>query len=782
MLLARAALFAAVVILDPVRGASNTEPANHLKRTEQYFFDAFGIEMGQPGMVTHATVQTRDGYLWVGTHDGLMRFDGVSFVNLSAVNAQVFTSHCIRSLFEDHQDNLWVGTDAGLIRYHAGTFTKIDLTDVSVTALAEDRSGVLWIGTAGKGLFSCQKDRFQRHEPAALPSVVRRLFIDSQDQVWVAFEKDKGVLCLGKDGSFCRYDLDTKSMGEVQAICELPRGTLWFGTLNRGLFRLKEGKFLSYGTNRGLAGTQVTDLLPSKDGGMWVAANTLQKIVDINNFTLITVPRVPTENVRRICEDREGNVWLCAQAEGLIRMRQMPYRVLTTDDGLPGNGVKTVAEDKKGNLWLAIQHKGLTKVAPDGTVSVYAEKAGLPGNDPSVAFPASDGTVWLGAGGKLCAWRENECRVFDQYSLLRTAYEDRNGVVWLAVDDIGLLKYQHGQFTPIELSPGHPIPRVSAFCEGSDGTLYIGTWCNGVLQLKDGLVSALDSNDGLPVDDVRAVYSDKDGVLWVGLKNRGLAVFQSGHWYNPDAVSHAVADNVSAIAEDDRGLLWLGTLAGVMCVPKKDMLAAEHGRGPVPKPHLEGLIDGFQSASVWSAGQPVVSKTSDDQLLFATRHGVVAIDPHRLASNEVIPPVHIEKVTADQKLINDVDGIHIPAGTREVLIEYTALSFVRPNAVLFKYKLEGYDKSWMEAGARRTALYAGLPPGKYLFKVIACNSDGLWNETGDQTKLIQKPHFYETWWFYSAVLIISFTAALGFHHWRTEILRRENEKLNRLVT
>jgi signal transduction histidine kinase/ligand-binding sensor domain-containing protein/DNA-binding response OmpR family regulator len=775
-------IIVAVIFLAPATRAAD-EPRVGNRDTQQYFFDTQGLELGLPGMVALTSLQTRDGYLWVGTQEGLRRFDGVRFVPFRASNTPGFLGHVVRCLYEDREGNLWIGTDAGALRYRDGVFTPVELPDVAVTSIAQDRAGRVWLGTSGRGLYWWESGRLKKFSrDAELPSAaIRCLFVDSADRLWAGFERGDGVVCITAGKVEHYADGDGRPMGDVLTMCELSSGTMWFGTLSRGLLRLENNKFSGYGPWRGLAAMQITDLQPAKDGGLWVAANKLQKITDLDRFVVETIERMPTENVRSICEDQEGNVWLCAQAEGLIRMRQLPYRSISTEDGLPGNGIKTVSEDKQGNLWFAVQRRGVVRLTPAGEVTTFAEKEGFPGNDPALAYAASDGGIWTGVAGNVCVWREDVCTVFSDMSLLRGAFEDSRGRLWLGTEEPGLLYYKDGQFHPVTQDSGQPIPYATSFCEDASGAIYVGTWRDGLFKIEDGRVTVHDQSNGLPVNDVRAVYVDKNGDIWVGLRNRGLAVFHDGRWLNPDALAEVVADNVSAIAEDDRGQLWLGTLAGVMWAPKAELLASAQGWQAPPKMRLLGIGVSSRTASVWSGSQPVVSKTRDGKLMFATRRGALAIDPAYLSFNGNPPPVHIEGIWADRRAVSGDKRGTVPAGTRELKIEYTANSFVQPNLVFFQYKLEGYDLDWIDAGTRRAAYYTHLPPGTYVFRVKACNDDGVWNEVGDEIQIVQSPRFYETWWFWGVVFLIGGASGIGFYRWRTARLRRENEKLNRLI-
>lgn len=757
----------------PAFSAAAPAPADASRPAAQYAFATFGMEAGLPGAAVTAALQTRDGYLWVATGGGLARFDGVRFVSFREANTPALPSNLINCLFEDRAGVLWIGTERGLVRCQNGVFTGVGPPGISVRAITQDDAGRIWFGAYAQGLFSWQDGQLQRYDraPGLASKSILSLCADAAGRLWIG-TGTAGVVCL-EHGRFQPF-ADNAALGErIEALCEQPRGVLWVGTHARGLFRLQAGSLARFDTRNGLARELVSGLRADPNGGVWIADGAWQKIADPAHPVIRTLSQVAGVNIVGLTEDREGSLWLCANEAGLIRAHPLPYRLISTASGLPGNRIKAVTEDAAGRIWLAVQNRGVAEVAPDGAVTVHPQPA-----DPALAYAAADGRLWLGGGAHgIELWRQGAvAQTFPELHSVRGIYEDRGGVMWLGQDQ-GLARFQNGRLTPAGALAGFAIPHATSFDEGPDGALFIGTWAAGLFELKDGKVTVFNHRNGLPTDEVRAVYADPDGRVWVGLRGRGLALRQDGRWLNPSPLIQAVADNVSAIAGDDRGRIWLGTPAGIMWAKKDELLAAM--RGARPDVSVLHLVGAFHATPVLSGAEPGVWQTRDGKLLFATQRGAVVIDPEHLPLNEVPPPVRIEQVALDQRDTGATDRLKIPPGTREVAIEYTALSFIEPRRVFFQYRLEGYDRGWVNAGARRTAFYANLPPGDYVFRVRACNNDGVWNDAGAELALIQEPHFYQTWWFYALVLAGLGALGLGGHRWRTAALRRENERLER---
>jgi signal transduction histidine kinase len=486
------------------------------------------------------------------------------------------------------------------------------------------------------------------------------------------------------------------------------------------------------------------------------------------------LPRLPVATARTALEDREGNLWVTAQFDGLVRARSTFYRVIATEDGLPGAVIKSVAQDAEGNHWVAIQSHGIARMTPEGEVAVWAREHGFPSRDPLSIYASTDGTIWSGYTAGLVAWREGRVELHPEYRSVRVIFEDREGTMWFGNDDALWKMSAGGAFQRVDLT-GSPT-MVHAITQGADGAIYVATSPGGLFQLKDGRSRPYANlSDGVATG-VRALYVDADGRIWVGVKGRGLGVLIGEEWLNPDAMADAVTDHVSAIIEDRHGQLWLGTPSGIMWGSKAQLLAAARGREP-PRLRLAGLEDGARSMPVSSHSQPTVWRSNTGTLLFATRRGVLEIDPDHVPSNPVSPVVHVEQVIVDGQPADVHRPVELSPQARQLAIEYTALSFVASARVGFRYRLEGYDRDWVDAGTRRVATYANLPSGHYVFRVIACNSDGQWNRVGDSIAIHQIPHFYETWWFAVLVCVAIVLAIFGAVRWSQRRLERELERM-----
>ena len=760
---------------------------------------SYDINAGLPHNNATPVLQTRDGYLWIGTLAGLARFDGVRFVTYRVGDTPGLADNLIRCLYEDDTGVLWVGTSRGMTRYRRGAFERIEFEglarseDPAVTSILQDRAGRLWVSTLGRWLWEYRDGRFSEHLDPLLSASkpfhdVRTLFLDSTGRMWV-WVRDVGMAYF-EGGVLRPFDGLGVLSGQGVPMAETPSGTLWFGT-EQGIFRLRDGQLRKYGGKQGLGNAAVRHLYADRNGQLWVSADKLYLLEGAEAESFKTVP-VPVEYARWVTQDHEGSYWLGTATEGLWQIRSSAFRMLLPQDSRLEGNIRAVAVARDGATWASLPNGGAARISPDGKLTVV-ETDGV----VSTLCPAADGSVWLGTTESLRVWREGRQQVYPQFKRVRALFQDRAGAIWIGTEaGVGVVRYLNGEFdesyqAAIRRVSTDPLVTTvaSAFAEDAEGVLYIGFAYRrtGVVKLKDHTVTISGESTVFATSTIYAIYPDREGNLWVGTRGRGLAVFSQGRWFSPDSFSAPFNDEIMAITEDDFGNLWLGTVKGILWAPKAELLAAARGERPNVALRQATSSEGIRTAMVGSGiygAFPAAWKTADGTILFATGRGVVVVEPKNISANTAampLVPMQIERVLRDEHVLDARDEIRLPAGTRTLAIEYTALSFVRPGQVLFRYRLEGYDTNWVEAGTRRTAFYTNLAPGKYNFRVIACNSDGVWNATGASLTVVQEPYFYQTAWFWIMGTIVLLLGVLAIYRRRTATLRRNNEELEHRI-
>jgi len=774
-LIAGGLLALGVALLCPPASAQSAQPNDAVSNLPSiaYNTSVIGIEAGLPNDVAQIVLQTRDGYIWIGTEGGLCRFDGARILTFRLSTTPALGNNLIRCLLEDRTGALWVGTQRGLCRYADGKFERIEGIDVPVTDLALDRRGRLWIATLGSGLLELENSRLiSQANQAGLSSnlLVVRLLHDSSDRIWIAF-RNRG-LAVYADGKFSPVPWADAVGGEIGRMAETADGSFWIGT-DRGAWRRRAGLLQHLGSQEGLPTDElVSGFFTDAQGRFWIAARRLYRAASpaANSFA-----EVPLEGVgfcRSIMQDREGSLWVGTSGTGVVRLRASAFRLVFPVTG----NLRSVAAKSGNSVWAAVGDRGVLAIGPEGLLP-DEPLSGAAYRDPNSLLVDSRGWLWCGTRGPLLSWDGRQTRTYP-LSDVRCMYQDRTGALWFGPRRHGLVRFRNGAFESLGGSIGGPAYTASAFAEDAAGTLYVG-FEEGLFTVRGQTIARLDPAGAVPDLEVLALHPGLGGEVWIGTKRHGLVLYEQGRWYNSSTLSESFRDLVSSVEEDDNGNLWLGTPLGIVWGQTSDFLAAEKGESPAGRFHFAGRNEGMAPSAVGSGAQPPACRTADGTFWFSTRLGVVAVHPPQIEANAAPPPVRIERVQVDGITIANTEPVVLPAGTRSVAIDYTALSFAQPEAVRFRYQLLGHDRDWIDAQNRRTAFFTDLKPGSYRFRVIACNNDGVWNLVGDTLDFTQRPWFYQTWWFYGAVALAALGSAHGVYRRHLAVLRRENERLER---
>jgi ligand-binding sensor domain-containing protein/signal transduction histidine kinase len=763
----------------------------------QYRFDTWTTENGLPQNSVHAIHQTRDGYLWLATFGGLVRFDGVSFTLFDGGGPNGPRSSRAHTLYEDRRGALWIGTEhGGVARYADGLFTSFTTRDGlpidGVSYIQGDRQGRLWLATS-EGLVRYQNGRFRTFTTRdGLPfNAISRIIEDRDGAIWFG---TRGGLIRYRDDAFTAITTaDGLPDTWVRTIRESTDGTLWVGTGFGGLARVRDGRVVAaYSMSDGLPSNKVNCLTIDRAGTLWVGTDKGLARFDGDSLSrTANVPSAPDaplfttytrrdglsdDNINTIFEDREGNLWIGTNTGGLNRLKPRKLIAFSREQGLPGDGVVPVTEDREGALWIGMTCGGLVRYR-DGTFTSYGIKEGLRNDCVWSLLADRQGNVWFGTwGGGLTRFRdgtftnwrkENSGLAGDAVLAL---YEDRAGVLWVGTGS-GLHRFENGMFTVYRVRDGLVADDVRFITEDRAGALWIGT-TGGVSRFTDGAFTSYTTAQGLAHNYVRAIHQTADGTMWFGTYGGGLDRFRDGRFTHYTARDGLFGNVVSRILEDDRGNFWMTGNKGIFRVARQDLEDfADRKRSAITSVPY-GVADGMVNSECNGGGQPAGWKRRDGTLWFPTARGVVRVDPAAVTSNAVPPPVAIERVLVDRTEMDPRGDIDIPSGRRDLEIHYTGLSYSAPEHVRFKYMLAGLDHGWTDAGTRRSVYYSHLPPGRYTFTVIAANGDGVWNTTGSHIQLRIVPAFYQTWWF--VVFAVVATATLGFavHDRRVQLLTR----------
>ena len=758
---------------------------------EPFLIDVWQGEDGLPQVSVLALHQDRDGYLWIGTEEGLARFDGVRFEVFDRNTTPEIASSHIGALAGDGEGGLWIGTRSGLNHYREGRFRHFmpegELAPEELRVLHADRSRQLWIGTH-RGLSRFRDGTFKTFGAGdSLPSeAVWAIYEDRGGRLWVGTD---GGLSRWQDGGFTHFDTgDGLHHNHVEAIFEDRSGRVWIGT-QQGLNSFDDDRLVAHALPGGVSRPWIWTFHEDRHGVVWIGTDDGLKRFDERGFSSFERNDIlPDPEIQSILEDHEGSLWIGTRHGGLARLRRVSVSSFGPPEGLVNPIAWAIYQGREGHVWIGT-NDGLTRLGADGLATSYTRREGLPDTDVRSLYEDRDGRLWIGAYSQgLFIFEDGRFRSLTQEHGLPSIgvlgiEEDADGALWLATDGAGVIRYERsGSFRIYTVDDGLGSNVVKGLYKDRKGEIWFGTE-SGLSRFEDGAWTTLTRADGLPDVRVRTLHEDEEGNLWIGMREGGLSLLRDG-----EITSFTVDDGLydfglHRIEGDDAGRLWMTSNKGLFHVDRRELLAFADGK--IDRFHSVTFDDndGLRTNEFNGGFQPAGCRTRDGRLWFPTIAGVAIVDPERRVLNSVAPPVHIETILVDRRpldLTAAVAATELSAGTREIEFHFTALSYLVPESVRFKHRLEGWDEDWVDAGLRRFVTYTNLDPKAYRFRVLASNNDGVWNETGATFEFRVRPAFYQTWWF----LLVGTLALAGLgrvlYRLRIHHLVRRNRKLEQI--
>ena len=711
----------------------------------QYRLNSWTVENGLPQNVIRGIAQTPDGYLWIATLDGVARFDGMRFTVFNKSNTPGIASNRFGSMVEGQNGDLWLITESGNItRYHRGSFRTYGpedgIPENSVRSVTRDATGNMWLlsedtimewNKEGGGLSDVTPDNLRTHyEP---------LYWDNAG-FWGL---NKSGLHILSEGRFATYALPAW----------LPATSVWDVAIDgSGMVWLEtdDGKQAVFPPGKQTAEPVDPAHPPATSfrdphGRIWRfhVGPRLTRFLDFESSG-----RPASILFKHFLADREGNVWIGTEGDGLYQLQEQSIEVKSKAQGLIDQDIYPVYQDHSGAIWLGAWSSGLSCFR-DGRFTNYTTAQGLPGRLVSALGEDRDGNLWVGTHGGLAIFRDGQFHkpavLLPEHVVAHAIFQDRGGTIWIGTTN-GLVTYREGPTRTLTVQDGLAGNDVRVIVESASGDLWIGGY-GGVTRLHDGQFTHWSERDGLPSNNVRAIYQDREGTIWIGTYDGGLGRFKEGKFSRYTERDGLFNNGVFQILEDSRGNLWMSSNRGIYRVSKQELNEFAEGKRAKITSVAYGKADGMLNVECNGGMWPAGIKAADGRLWFPTQDGVAVIDPQKVRTNPQPPPVVIEAALVDRVPVSLQGPLRIPPGKENLEIEYTALSFIHSEQIRFRYKLEGLDSDWVDAGSRRTAYYSHLPPGSYEFHVIAGNSDGVWNNEGQRLAITVDAPFYRTWWF-----------------------------------
>jgi ligand-binding sensor domain-containing protein/signal transduction histidine kinase len=739
-----------VLILVAFR-ASALDPASSFA---EYASTTWTHRDGLRSTFIRAIAQTSDGYIWLGTTDGLFRFDGVRFVQWRSKEPPPRGLGIVNALRAARDGSLLVGTDAGVIGRLRGERAVSIRVAAAVQSVLEDRDGTVWVAAENRLLHYPSDLLSSPPAEVFLPSTwLSGPLQDASGSIWVGTEEGierldqnrftemlPGRMWLSQDANGASWRTREDGVSEpigsqpnlpsasgnlnIRTILHDSRGTTWIGTVGAGLFvGAGDGKLEHWTQSDGLADDSVSSLF----------------------------------------EDREHNLWIGTR-NGLQRLHDSKIKTLTSRDGLTGDQVVALASAPNGNVWAATS-RGVTRV-DHGHRDLYWK-----GTKVTALAADRQSRLWAGITSgvvRLVNGQPESIPLSPELTHITAIAVDSHDDVWVCDAASGLFRWSNGRTDSFSREPLLERKSILSAAADSHGRVWFGLSTGGMVLFESGRFHAYSVQDGLPGSSVTSIAADDDGSVWVGTE-AGLSRFDGSKFVTWNTADGLPGDRVLWILSDQHRLLWVGYSFGIASIKRTALEAAARTREKQIEFDLFDSGDGLNGNSSRNGQSPAV-QSPDGAVWFQTSEGVGIIDPNRLSKNPVTPPVQIEGMTADGLPIDLTTAIRLQPRTRDVQFDYTALSFVEPRRVQFRYMLEGYDSGWHEAGTRREAFYTNLPPRRYRFHVLASNNDGIWNEAGAALQFDLLPAFYQTSWFEVLCVLMLLMLGLGAYHWRVLLL------------
>jgi PAS domain S-box-containing protein len=757
------------------------------KNIDQYGHDIWTSQNGLPGEAVYQILQTPDGYLWLRTSAGLVRFDGVRFVLVELAVANKRVNEPVKAICRSADGNLLIRTTSRTILYKDGVFSDYlppaPLPDGGIRTLFETREHEVFIG-ADDFIYIIRKGQIEMLRRGT--GWVNAFFEDASGLLWIGasaglYTYRNGVLSLPED---------LRASGASNVVAGDREHNVWVGTVSNGLYRMNQTKPGLAPVERDAIHSEVFAILQDHQDNLWLGTiSGLLRLTEGRVSSFNSLAGLTDSRVHSLFEDREGSIWV-GTSSGLDRFRDTKVTTITSQEGLPSDDIKSVVETRDGSLYVFCNAAGLGRIK-DGVVTAIPKQKGVPNFYGNAMFESRDGSLWLGLVGGLTRYENGKFTVYAGDERLSIPFisainEDEESLIVTTSQTIAL-RFKEGKVYPFTIrGQTTPLSKPGNYTfvieRDPSGTLWFGT-VQGLFKFAKG--EAPENARQTQIDfPVTTIFNDQRGSLWLGGRTPGLIRFRisDGRVTHYTKQAGLFDDYPTRILADDHNNLWISTSNGIYRASGKDLDAFADGRVSIVPTTVYGIDDGMKTSEASSpAAQPGGWRTHDGKLWFATRKGVVVIDPDHLVHNDLVPPVVIEDVAADNETLSARQDLQVAPGKDRIEIYYTSLSLRVPDRVRFKYKLEGYDRDWVDAGSRRVAYYTNLPPGRYRFRVIGSNDDGVWNDVGASTAIYLTPHFYQTTLFYGFCILVIIMCAIASQRLYTRGLRVRAQELSRVV-
>ncbi|QIL20620.1 ligand-binding sensor domain-containing diguanylate cyclase [Thermomonas sp. HDW16] len=761
------------------------------KPLSAYFRETWTTRQGLPHNQVNAIAQTPDGYLWFGTWEGLVRYNGLEFHSFDRSNTPALKDNGIRSVRASPDGAVVIGTSRGGVTVKRGDLwrtwmVKDGLAQEEIMDALLDRKGRLWVATESSGIDLVDGDKITHITSRdGLPSgVTYGLLLDRDDSVWVATARG---LVHFVDGRKVMYaHAAGLPNAPVFRIFQDPAGRIFVGT-ERGVYRREKDRFVQVSPL--LPDDGVPSLAQDAAGNLWVGTvnNGLLRLGKSGVEKFTSLRGLPNNRVAALLVDREGSLWGGTNA-GLLRLSDAPFSTYNGDQGLSDDYVRALAQSRDGSLWIGTS-RGLNRWRGNKLEASYTAADGLPSDSVLSLLEDRDGSLLVGSytagvlrlrDGKLVAQYDN-AHGMPGSNQVRALVQEPDGTLWIGTTR-GLVRMRAGKFEFFGVAKGLPREFIISLHLARDGSLWVGT-ANGAARIVGERVQALDMRGMNGAQDVFDFHEDADGTLWFAT-DRGLLRYRQGQLRALGLAKGLPIDTLFAVVDDGVGSFWLTSNRGVMRVSRSEAEAVIDGRKAKLELDRFGEADGLASNQCNGGSGPAALRDRNGRIWVATAGGAAVVNPKSLhAYKRRLPPVVIEQALANDQVVSLQGALKLPAGTHKLEFHYASLSFQTPRFVRYRYRLEGVDRGWIERGNQRVAQYTNLMPGNYRFAVNA-SAPGLgqgWSSDITTLDIEIKPRFWQHAWFLPALTLLGVLLVVGLYRWRLGHMRQRALNLEAIV-
>ncbi|MFC2152454.1 two-component regulator propeller domain-containing protein [Bacteroidota bacterium] len=756
------------------------------KTITQYTLKSWTIDHGLPSNAINDIIQSKNGYIWIATYGGVVRFDGIKFTKYTSQNSNALLTEATKLIREDKNGTIWIGTQKGIALFdNYNLYRKASLKTLensNIESIFVDKKNNVWIGTNANGLFKYETDTLIHFKDfkRLSSSPIYAIYEDINGNIWIGTLK--GELIIYKDGNFTPFNMNNSTEG-IFSFYQDSKGAIWIGT-STGVYTIENEKLQKHSKiNIRFVESIIEDIngqfwFASSSEGLYRYNNTLSKSELFSESN-----GLPNNRLTKIIFDHHGNLWGGTYRNGIFQITDGKFICYSESEGMISKTNTAILEYSENEFWVA-NEKGTIDIIKDGKISKLRTEIPVPSSQIKDLFKDSKGNVWISTYAGILKLEKHNEKIFNinngfPDNLIRKTFEDTDGNIWVATNRTGIHKFKKdGSVLTLNSSNGLSTDYVMTIIQYKPDIIIAGTKKGFNLIKNDSVIKKYTVSDGLPDNLIFNIYKDNEDVLWIST-NSGISRFENNSFTNYSIENGLQTNNVYDIIEDNLGCFWMPGPTGIMKVSKNQL--NEYAAGKINEVNYDfyDKSDGMKSSVCLGATKSL--KDSKGMLWFLTAEGIAQINPEETTVNKELPNVYIEKAYAGDSIFDLNETINIHATQKRLNINYTAIDLIFPQKILFKHMLEPFENEWTDAEINRTTSYTNLDPGLYTFKVRSTNNHGIWNENSVSINIKVLPAWYQTFLFKIALFIFIFGGIILWYRTRLMRIKKQRNLLEKEV-